>query len=100
MEFDSAVAALRRYSLIEVQDGRLFFSVHRLVQAVIRSRLPTAMPRASGLKPLWARQMLLFRLDRRPLTLGALLPRLLSHAYAAAEHSERLGVGLQNAGHL
>jgi hypothetical protein len=36
---DSAVAALRRYSLVSLSDGRLL-SVHRLVQAVTLAQLP------------------------------------------------------------
>jgi hypothetical protein len=37
LQWDDAVGALRKYSLVEVQDGAI--SVHRLVQAVVRDRL-------------------------------------------------------------
>jgi len=40
LSLDDAVAALRRYSLVQIEDGKL--DVHRMVQAVVRDRLDAA----------------------------------------------------------
>jgi len=43
---DTAIAALRRYSLVQRTDGML--SLHRLVQTVARDQMPTAMAQTVG----------------------------------------------------
>ncbi|HUK42855.1 MAG TPA: FxSxx-COOH system tetratricopeptide repeat protein [Candidatus Bathyarchaeia archaeon] len=95
VDFDSAIAALRRYSLIEVRDGS--FSVHRLVQAVIRSRLGDRNAESG-----WAESALRLASAAFPFRLNQVetwspSARSLPHALAAAGHSERLGTGLEHA---
>ncbi len=92
LQWDAAVAALRRYSLVEVQGGAI--SVHRLVQAVVRDRLDEA-----GRKR-WAEAAVklvrsAFPYRTKDIDTWAASSRLLSHAMASAEHSEGLRVGLE-----
>jgi hypothetical protein len=89
LTFADAVAALRRYSLIRVVGDGLF--VHRLLQTVVRMELDAAAEGA------WASAAV------RLVNAGFPSPsyevatwpeseRLLPHALAVAEHSERLSV--------
>jgi len=98
IEFNSAKAALLRYSLIDVAGG--IIAVHRLVQAATRDRLAIG-----GEEAKWAEAAVelvnnafLFKLD----VVETWNPsaRLLPHALAATGHSERLGVALESTGRL
>jgi tetratricopeptide (TPR) repeat protein len=90
--WDDAVAALRKYSLVEVQGAAI--SVHRLVQAVVRHRLD-----AEGQKN-WARAAVLvmnWAFPYKPDDIGTWVPssRMLPHALASADHAEGLQVELK-----
>src|ERR1019366_6282789 len=98
MQFNSAKAALRRYSLVDV--GGASISVHRLVQAVTRDRLASG-----GEEAKWAEAAVklvnnAFRFDQFVVETWNPSARLLPHALAAAGHSERLGVALESTGPL
>ena len=85
LAFNDAVAALRRYSLIEV--GQEALSVHRLVQAVARNRL------AEDARRTWAAAAVrlvndAFPFDSDDFRSWPECSRLLSHALAATEHAE------------
>jgi tetratricopeptide (TPR) repeat protein len=82
LKLHEAVAALRRYSLIE--GNRYGVTVHRLVQAAVRQELGVAAEEGK-----WADSAIrsLYRL--RSLAGTA---RLLPHVQVAAGHAERLGV--------
>jgi len=95
--FDEAVAALRRYSLVEVRDDAL--SVHRLVQAVARGRLRKRARRA------WAEAAVrmvndVFPFDSDDVRTWPQCARLLPHALAAAGQAEALGVAPEATGRL
>jgi len=97
LELDKAVAALRRYSLIEATGGLL--SVHRCVQAVTRDRLDE-----EGRKR-WAGAAVklldgAFSFDENEVKTWALCSPLLPHALAAAGHAEKLEVAHEVVGHL
>lgn len=86
---DEAVAALRRYSFIEVHEGAL--TVHRLVQAVVRDRLSPEDRRA------WAQAAVTlvdheFPESSDDVETWPSCARWLPHALAAAAHAEALGV--------
>jgi len=94
---DEAVAALRRYSFIEVHEGAL--SVHRLVQAVVRDRLPAAD------RKVWAEAALRlvdaeFPESSHDVETWDACARWLPHALTAAGHAEALDVGRQPRGRL
>jgi tetratricopeptide (TPR) repeat protein len=89
LEFDQALAALRRYSFVEVDGDSL--SIHRLVQAVARDRMPENTRRA------WAEAAVRVVEDAFPF--GSADPKawsehswLLLHALAATAHAAELGV--------
>lgn len=87
LEWNRAVAALRRYSLIEVRDDA--FAVHRLVQAVTRASL--------GAEAEWAERVVrlmdnAFPFKEEKLETWSRSSRLLPHALAAATHAEALAV--------
>jgi len=98
VEFDSAVAALRRYSLIEVRDSS--FSVHRLVQVVIRSQLADRNAETEWAEAAVGMANAAFPFKEEILDTWSPSARLLPHALAAAGHAERLAVSLKNAGLL
>ena len=82
---DDALAALRRYSLVEVREEAL--SVHRLVQAVARDRL------AEDARRTWAEAAVrlvngAFPFDSDDVRTWPECARLLPHALAAARHAE------------
>jgi len=97
LAFDEAVAALRRYSLIEVGGDAL--SVHRLVQAVAHDLLAEKAHRT------WAEATVClvnsaFPLDSDDVRTWPACARLLPHALAAAGHSETLEVASEATGRL
>lgn len=97
LQWDEAVGALRKYSLVEVQDGAL--SVHRLVQAVVRDRLDE-----EGRKS-WAEAAVKvvnsgFPFDSDDVRTWSQCARLLAHALASVEHAEKLQVGLKASSRL
>lgn len=92
LQWGDAVAALRKYSLVEVQDRAI--SVHRLVQSVVRDRLDKA-----GRKK-WAEAAVkvvgsTFPNDGGDVRRWAQCARLMPHALGSAERAETLQVGLQ-----
>ena len=98
MQFNSAKAALRRYSLIDVGGGSI--AVHRLVQAVTRDRLASR-----GEEAKWAEAAVKLVNSAFPFDLDVVetwnpSARLLPHALAATGHSERLGVAMESTGRL
>jgi tetratricopeptide (TPR) repeat protein len=89
VQFDDAIAALRRFSLVSRSGDVL--SVHRLVQAVTRERM------VEDARKLWAAAAARFVNRAFPIDSGDVrtwpaCSRLLAHALAAADHSEPLGV--------
>jgi len=97
MKFNDALAALRRYSLVEVADEGL--SLHRLVQAVTRDRL------SEDDSKMWAEAAVrvvnsAFPYDSDAVRYWPTCSRLLPHALAAAERAEELDVGADAAGRL
>ena len=99
LAFDDAVAAIRRYSLIETGGGSTL-SLHRLVQAIIRDRLGE-----NGRKE-WAEAAVKVvnaacRLQRdNDKTMRIDPVRLLPHAAATTDFAESLGIGLEAAARL
>jgi len=97
LAFDEAVAALRRYSLVEA--GADALSVHRLVQAVARDRLTEEARR------MWAEAAVRLLNSTLPFKHDDLQTwprsaRLLPHALAAAGHAESPGVASEATGRL
>ena len=97
LTFDEAVAALRRYSLVEVSGDAL--SVHRLVQAVARDRL------AEKARRTWAEAAVrlvnsTFPFKHDDLPTWPRSARLLPHALAAAGHAEALEVAAETTARL
>ena len=97
LAFDEALAALRRYSLVEVRNDAL--SVHRLVQAVARDRLPEEARR------MWAEAAVClvdgaFPFESYDVRTWPECSRLLPHALAAAGHAEALDVASEATGRL
>jgi tetratricopeptide (TPR) repeat protein len=98
LRFDQAIAALRRYSLIEVRYNVI--SVHRLVQAVTRAALAE-----KGTEAQWSDAALklidsAFRFDVDSFETYDPSERLLPHALAVTEHAERLGLIAEPTGRL
>jgi tetratricopeptide (TPR) repeat protein len=100
LAFDEAVVPLRRYSLLETTGDTL--SVHRLVQAVARDRLP------EGDRRTWAEAAVRLVNDAFPsgdvppqdVRSWPMCARLLPHALAAAGHAEALQVASEATGRL
>ena len=97
LALDTALAALRRYSLADVAGESL--SVHRLVQAVVRDRL------ADGDKKAWAASAVVlvnaaFPYQREDPTTWAPSARLLPHALASADHVEALAAAPEATGRM
>jgi len=89
VQFDDAIAALRRFSLVSRSGDAL--SVHRLVQAVTRERL------AEEARKRWAAAAArsvnrAFPIDSDDVRTWPACSRLLPHALAAADHCEPLAV--------
>jgi len=98
LAFDDAVAAIRRYSLIEAGDAATL-SLHRLVQAVIRNRLGEP-----GEKP-WAEAAVkvvnaAFPFGSDDVRTWKECDRLLPHAIATTDFAEPRRAGLEAAGRL
>jgi tetratricopeptide (TPR) repeat protein len=98
LRFDDAIAALRRYSLVEVRDDVI--SVHRLVQAVTRATLADERQEAH-----WSEAALklvdsAFRFDTEKFETYDPSQRLLPHALAVTDHAERLGIIAERTGSL
>jgi tetratricopeptide (TPR) repeat protein len=96
MVLNDAVAALRRYSLLNVADDAL--SVHRLVQAVTRDRLAKEQSK-------WAEVAVWLVYNAFPpnsydVRTWPVCSLLLPHALAASEHAERLKVAPEATGRL
>jgi tetratricopeptide (TPR) repeat protein len=96
--FDAAIAALRRYSLVEVREGG--FSIHRLVQAIIRGQLADRNAETD-----WAGAVVrlvdsAFQYDEDDLKTWAPAARLISHSVTAIDHGERLETGLEQTSRL
>ncbi|EYF03182.1 FxSxx-COOH system tetratricopeptide repeat protein [Chondromyces apiculatus] len=88
-KLDEAIAALRRYSFMEAHEGAL--SVHRLVQAVVRDRLPVQDLRV------WAEAAVRFVAHEFPessedIVTWPLCARWLPHALTSVGHAETLDV--------
>jgi len=97
LALNKAIAALRRYSLIEKKDDNL--SVHRLVQAVTRDRL------AQDEQMKWAEAAVRMVNDAFPgnsddVRNWPVCRKLLPHALAAAEQGEALNVAAEATGRL
>ena len=97
LAFDRALAALRRYSLLEVGDEAL--GMHRLVQAVARDRLDDEARRQ------WAEAAVQVVNDAFPFDLDDPATwdasgRLLPHALATAGHSEKMDVAPETGSRL
>ncbi|MBI3697510.1 MAG: TIR domain-containing protein, partial [Acidobacteria bacterium] len=95
LEWNRAVAALRRYSLAELRDDA--FALHRLVQAVIRASLSAEAE--------WAERAMRLLDDAFPfkgdkVETWTRSSRLLPHALAAATHAEALAVAQEATGRL
>jgi tetratricopeptide (TPR) repeat protein len=95
--FDEAVAALRRYSFMDVHEGAL--SVHRLVQAVVRDRLAPEDRRT------WAEAAVRivdheFPESSDDVETWPWCARWLPHALAAASHAEAYDVAKDVRGRL
>jgi tetratricopeptide (TPR) repeat protein len=95
--FREVVASLRRYSLVKVSERRLL-SVHRLVQAVGRTRLePEDMKTWAGIAVTLLSEA--FQFDSKLGTWPA-CSSLLPHALAATEHAKALHVAYEATGRL
>jgi Tfp pilus assembly protein PilF len=97
LEWQDALAALRRYSLIEVRGETV--SVHRLVQAVARDQL------SDDARKRWAEAAVqivgdAFPHDSDDVRTWPTCARLLPHALATAGHAEAMQVAPQATGHL
>lgn len=97
VQLDEAVAALRRYSLVEVREEIL--SVHRLVQTVVRNHLEKTE------KVQWASAAVrlvekAFSTKSEDVWNLAMCASLLPHALLSAEHATALGVAKESAARL
>ena len=97
LALNKAIAALRRYSLIEKKDDNL--SIHRLVQAVTRDRL------AQDEQMKWAEAAVgvvndAFPRESDDVRTWPVCRKLLPHALAAAEQGEALNVAVEATGRL
>ncbi|MBW7997027.1 MAG: tetratricopeptide repeat protein [Candidatus Glassbacteria bacterium] len=97
LELDKAVAALKKYSLLERQDNLL--SLHRLVQEVVRERL------SGDERTAWAGRVCtlmdeIFPFEWNDPDTWAASSALRPHAQAAAAQAGRLQVSLEQAARL
>ena len=97
LTFDEAIAALRRYSLLEVEHDAL--RVHRLVQAVARDRL------GEEARAAWAAVAVrlvrrAYRFDQNEVHTWPICARLLPHALNTIEYSETFHVAAEEMGGL
>jgi tetratricopeptide (TPR) repeat protein len=100
LAWDDALAALQRYSLVDVRSAADSLSVHRLVQAVVRDRLH------QGSREMWAKVAvdLLYPgfPEDMPVNVKSwpLFARLLPHALAALERAGELNLVVAEVGRL
>ena len=97
LTFNEAIAALRRYSLLE-REGEAF-SVHRLVQAVIHERL------GEEARAGWAEVAIrlvdsAFLFDEEDVGTWSICAQLLPHALSAIDYGEALRVAAEETGRL
>ena len=97
LTFNEAIAALRRYSLLEVEHDAL--RAHRRVQAVARDRL------GEEARAAWAAVAVrlvqrAFRFDENEVSTWPICARLLPHALNTAEYSETFHVAAEETGKL
>jgi tetratricopeptide (TPR) repeat protein len=97
LALNRAIAALRRYSLVEVNGGAL--SIHRMVQAVTRDSLSDTDQRK------WAQVAVeivnaAFPFDSDDVRNWSVCGRTLMHATTATQHSEVLGMASEAVGTL
>ena len=97
LTFDAAVAALRRYSLLEVENEAL--RVHRLVQAVARDRLGEEDRLAWAAVAVRLVQSA-FQFDENAVHTWPICARLLPHALSVAEYGETWHVAVEETGVL
>jgi tetratricopeptide (TPR) repeat protein len=92
--FDTTQAALKRYSLLEVDSDQRTYSLHRLVQAVTRDRLA-----AESARELIATAVRLvervFPIDSGELPTWTECAQLLPHALAVTRHAEQVEIALE-----
>jgi tetratricopeptide (TPR) repeat protein len=98
LRLDDALAALRRYSLVEVSGDSC--SVHPLVQALTRAELG-----AQGSEARWAEAAVrtvneAFPFREHGVATWGRSGRLLPHILTAAGHTERLGTTIETTGRL
>ena len=86
---DDAVAALRRYSLIDVQEEGL--GVHRLVQAVVRERLPEDERQAWAERAVWLVNQV-FPTDLDDPGVWSTCKRWLPHVLVVSERAAEVGL--------
>lgn len=94
LAFNKAIAALRRYSLIEKKNDNL--SVHRLVQLVTRDQLSEEEQKK------WAKAAVgvidaAFQYSHDNLQTWSACSRLLLHAFTATEHIQSMAILTENA---
>jgi tetratricopeptide (TPR) repeat protein len=97
LAMNRAIRVLRRYSLIDASDES--FSVHRLVQAVVRDRL------GEGERKRWAETAVrllsaAFPFESHDVRTWHRCSRLLPHALAAAAHAEAREVAPEETSHI
>jgi tetratricopeptide (TPR) repeat protein len=97
LAMNRAIAALRRYSLVEVTAADL--SVNRLVQTVVRNRLREDVQRR------WAEVAVclldsVFPTESDDVSMWPACARLLPHALAAVGHTQGLHVAVSTTAHL
>jgi len=91
---EDALAALRRYSLVEGDDENLH--IHRLVSALVRSRLSTVeRAELSGVSLRIVNSA--FDFDSQDPHSWPACAAVLPHALVVAEHAESLGIDLESA---
>ena len=88
IELDAAIEELRSYSLVEVSD--LHLSMHRLVQAVVRDRLPPAAQKTWCAAAVQVINAAFPGDSLTKLNSWPICDRLVDHALFATEHAERL----------
>ena len=97
LQMDQAIAALKRFSLIEVGPDAL--AVHRLVQATVRDRLDDEARRMFCQAAVGVVNAA-YRYRRYDVSTWATCERLLPHVLTSAGHGEEIGVAQGETGDL
>jgi tetratricopeptide (TPR) repeat protein len=89
LKLDEVLGTLHRYSLLEASDGRDLISIHRLVQAVLRDRLPHRQ------KQIWMEASLRtvdfsFRFNKNDVNTWLIAATVLPHALAISSLYEKV----------